>query len=438
MNRDELIANVQTIVVLIMENRSFDHVLGQLRHPKFGNRTDVEGIADLDNPDYVNADNDGVGVSPFWRPDAPFPSDVPHNRGSVAQQMAFSSLTRSFQMTGFVRAFEDSFHTSIDKSPPMGLMMPQDLPATSALAAQYTVCDNWFACVPTSTAPNRLMSMCGSTNIAETSTLLPDQTTVYDWLLAHGVRWRVYSAGLPFFLLMPRLAPLMLTSHFRRFDELKNDLAADLPDQRPQVIFIEPDYFCCPVHLRPPCDNHAPLGMQPGEQFLREVYGVLASDGGWGHTVFIATYDEHGGFFDHVAPPVVPYRNPNGISFDSAGPRVPAIVAGPFAPQGVAKNQLDNTSILQLLAERFGKSGESYSAEVHGRSLHGVQSVSAVLSATAANTAVAPIAPVSVIASAPGILGPLRPLFVAAIQNLLRQHGGEALAKYPELSALEK
>jgi phospholipase C len=81
-------------------------------------------------------------------------------------------------MTGFVKAFEDEFHTAVSKPVVLGLLCPEDVPATGKLAAQYTVCDNWFACIPTSTAPNRLMSMCGFTSHRDTGILLPDQTTV--------------------------------------------------------------------------------------------------------------------------------------------------------------------------------------------------------------------------------------------------------------------
>jgi len=318
----------------------------------------------------------------------------------------------------------------------MGLLTPQSLPTTGALAAQYTVCDRWFACLPTSTAPNRLMSMCGDTNIDETNTFLPNQTTVYDWLLSHSVRWRVYAAGLPFLTLMARLAPLLLTSHFRRLGDLANDVLNDPADQWPQVIFIEPDYYDCPIHLQSPCDNHPPLAMAPGEAFLRQVYKSLTSNAArWARTALIVTYDEHGGFFDHVAPLAVKYRNPAGVSFDSSGPRVPAIVAGPFASQGVSHVTLDNTSILQLLAERFGRPGEVYSSTVAGRAAT-MASVSAVLSATAANAAIASVASSlpsgSAVPSQEGNAN-LRVAFGAAVQNLVSQHQAEALAKYPEL-----
>lgn len=441
MTRDELQANVDTIVVVMMENRSFDQVLGHLRSPLFGNRTDVEGIENVANPDYLNPNTDGEGIAPFWTTDGPLNSDLPHDPDAVAKQLAHSAVTGSYAMTGFVKAFEDEFHTSVSNPAAMGLLRPDGVPATAVLAAQYTVCDHWFACLPTSTAPNRLISMCGFSNLRDTGILLPDQTTVYDWLIAHGVRWRVYSAGLPFFALMPRLSPLILTTHFRRLRELPRDLANDTPDDWPEVIFIEPDYNDSPVHFQPPCDNHPPLAMAPGEAFLAQVYTWLSSDAKrWSRTVFLLTYDEHGGFFDHVSPLPVSYRNPNGVAFDSTGPRIPAIVGGPFALRAVSKAQLDNTSILQLIAERFGTPGETFSSEVAGRMHQGIVSVSSLLTADAGNTKPCNLSAAA--APPPGAAIPfptapsnLRLGFDQAAKNLAAQHQGEAFAKYPELRA---
>jgi phospholipase C len=444
MTADELRKSVDTIVVVILENRSFDHVLGHLRSPLYGKRTDVEGIEDVDNADYLNENNDGQGIAPFWTEDRPLDSDLPHDPEAVAKQLAHSGVTGSYVMTGFVKAFEDEFHTAVSKPAVMGLLRPDDVPATGKLAAQYTVCDNWFACIPTSTAPNRLMSMCGFTNHRDTGILLPDQTTVYDWLLDHGVRWRVYAAGLPFFALMPRLSTLILTSHFRRLEELPKDLVNERPDDLPQVIFIEPDYFDCPVHFQPPCDNHPPLAMAPGEVFLAQVYKWLSSDAKrWARTVFIVTYDEHGGFFDHVPPLEVKYRNPNGVAFDSTGPRVPAIVAGPFASARIAKEPLDNTSILQLIAERFGRAGEAYSSEVAGRMHQNIKSVSAVLDAGAGNTKPCDLSAALTIQAGvtpphPTVANNLRLGFEQAAKDLASKHQAEAFAKYPELRVYAK
>ena len=440
MTLEELRKNVDTIVVVIMENRSFDHVLGHLRSPQFGNRQKVQGIEDVNNLNYLNPNNDGQGIAPFWTDDMPLNSDLPHDPDAVAKQLAYSAFTRSYEMTGFVKAFEDEFHTSVSNPPVMGLLRPTSIPTTGKLAAQYTVCDNWFACIPTSTAPNRLMSMCGFTNHRDTGSLLPDQKIVYDWLIDRGVRWRVYAAGLPFFALMPRLSPLVLTSHFRRLAELEKDLAEESSDEWPQVIFIEPDYYDCPVHFHPPCDNHPPLAISPGEQFLAQVYTLLSSHTErWSRSVFILTYDEHGGFFDHAPPLLVKYRNAaHSVSFDSTGPRVPAIVAGPFAPADVSHQRLDNTSILQLIAERFGNPGETYSSEVAGRMHQGISSVSSILNAAAGNVKRCDFSAVlatktNAATPHPTPPNPLRKAFDQGVKTLARRHQDEAFRKYPEL-----
>ncbi len=288
------------------------------------------------------------------------------------------------------------------------------------------------------------MSMCGFTNHRDTGILLPDQTTVYDWLLDRGVKWRVYAAGLPFFALMPRLSRPLLTSHFRRLGDLLNDLADEHPDDWPQVIFIEPDYYDCPVHLHDPCDNHPPLAIAPGEVFLAQVYQWFSNDTKrWARTVFIVTYDEHGGFFDHVPPLPVKYRNPNGVAFDTTGPRIRAIVVGPFAPKTVSKEPLDNTSILQLIAERFGNAGEAYSSEVAGRMHQNIKSVSSVLSVGAGNiepceVSAALTMPTAIAPPHPTVTNNLRLGLDQAVKNLASKHRAEAFAKYPELRAYTK
>ena len=436
MTPDELKKNVDTIIILMMENRSFDSVLGYLAAS--GNRPDVRGISNLNDDNLININSAGVGIRPFWRADAPLASDLPHGADAVHEQLAFSPLAGTYLMNGFVKAFEHEFHDQVNDPPAMGLLQAKDLPTTSVLADNYTICDNWFACVPTSTAPNRLMSMCGTTGLRDTHILLPDQPTVYDWLLDHGVRWRVYAAGLPFFALMPRMLPFILTGHFRGLSELEHDVKNERPEDWPQVIFIEPDYYDCPVHLHPSCDNHAPLAMAPGETFVADAYRALTANGEkWSRSVFLLTYDEHGGFFDHVPPLPISYRNPNGVVFDTTGPRTPTIVAGPYArKQGVSHLPLDNTSILQLIAERFGRGSESYSSEVRERAQQGITSVSGLLDARAANTNVCtftPAAPVAEAPPAPVVKSKIRQGFDASIKALIERHHTEALAKFPAL-----
>jgi phospholipase C len=436
MTPDELRDRIDTIVVVMMENRSFDTVLGHLRHPAYGNRTDIDGIDDLANPAFVNPSTHGPRP-PFWRPDAPTQTDMPHDKGSVQTQLA------GYAMTGFVTAFEELYGIQTATPPVLGALRPADLPTTHALATAYTVCDRWFACLPTSTAPNRLMSMCGYSDLDDTKHLVPDQDTVYEWLTAKRVPWRVYHAGLPFLILMPTVAPQVLTDKFRRLDKLAGDWASEPAADRPQVIFIEPDYQDSPVHETAPCCNHPPLAMAPGEAFLANIYRTLTSvPARWARTLLVVTYDEHGGLWDHVAPPPLAYRN-GDVAFASMGVRTPTIVAGPCARRGAvatdasgAKPLLDNTSILQLLAERFGDAAASYSPAVLARRQQGVASLSAILDPAGANTAIAPLGAAAGVASAAPAVPPSakHDAFVFAIRRMLATDRDAMVAKFPSLA----
>ncbi|HEY6879825.1 MAG TPA: alkaline phosphatase family protein [Polyangiales bacterium] len=437
MTPDELKQNVETIAIVMMENRSFDHVLGHLRAPQFGNMQEVEGIANLHDPNFVNPNLQGVGYAPYFAPDAGFVSDLPHGERDVATQLAPSLINGSFGMNGFVKAFELKYHTSVERPPPLHLLDPSGAPVTSALAQAYTLCDHWFASIPTYTAPNRLMALCGYYT-KQKGPLLPNQDTVYEWLSKHGVRWRVYSAGFPFITLMPKFLPMLLTTHFRRLEQLPQDLASEPPDQRPQVIFIEPEYYDTPVHLGSPCDNHPPLSMAPGEAFVAKVYGWLSAHQElWSKLVMILNYDEHGGFWDHVPPPRISYHNAS-VTFSSTGPRVPGVLVGPFAPRRVCKTTLDNTAVLQLLADRFGKPGELYSAEVAARARAGIGSIAKelALGAPAAAKPLPLVQPAPPKPAQPNTSSSLYQGYDQATRQLLLRHRAEALQKYPELAKL--
>src|SRR5690242_8956392 len=101
MTPDQLRQNIDTIVVVIMENRSFDNVLGHLHHPTYGNRNDVDGVDDLNNNNFINLNTAGQGIRPFWRPDAPTATDFPHDKDAVQKQLLWAPLAKRFTMNGF-------------------------------------------------------------------------------------------------------------------------------------------------------------------------------------------------------------------------------------------------------------------------------------------------------------------------------------------------
>jgi phospholipase C len=288
-------------------------------------------------------------------------------------------------MKGFVESYATALPPNTihpgDHPPVMGYFTATEAPVTDFLARNFAVCDHWHAALPAGTQPNRLMAMSGYTLIDENKVPLPKHELVYDWLTAHGVSWRVYHENIPFFALMPNwIDEILAGDRFRPLHKLYQDVEDTPPEEFPQVVFIEPVY-CDAPHLGESNDDHSPAGIKGGQGFLLEVYRAVSKVPDiWNGSVLIVTYDEHGGFFDHVSPPLIRTDVPAGAfykdGFASLGVRVPALVISPFVQPGtVHSGTMDHTSILKYLGEKFGRNG-SYSPAVDHRP---VESVSAVL-----------------------------------------------------------
>jgi phospholipase C len=364
---------IRTLVYVMLENLFFNHMLGYLI--LIDPTKTVDGLVappgtsldyrrpgtNLLNDSYLNVSSaDGELHYPFHMSDEPLPIDLPHDRHSVAQQLGRQAPAGSYSMEGFVDAYYASSPTRVELADPLGFFTSLELPTQDFFARQFAVCDRWFSCIPTDTQPNRLMSLNGTTGIDRTGGLPPDQPLVLDWLDRNKIDWRVYSDDLSFFVLFPRLWPQILTSdRFRKFSQLTNDvLAADPnnPNSFPRVILIEPSYRDSPVHPdHDPNDDHPPLPVGFGEDFLRQVYQALTPPRNltvWNQMVMVVTYDEHGGFFDHVSPLLVTADcGPGNEPFKSTGIRVPSFVVSPFVSPGeVYQKNLDHTSILEFLS----------------------------------------------------------------------------------------
>ena len=246
---------IDTIVIVFMENRSFDHMLGHLSYREYANGTPVEGLRDpLTQPAYENI-YAARPYYPFVMPDGPLPADLPHERPAVATQLARSPVTGMCSMSGFVEAYYTGTTVNRTEAPePMGFLPPTAVPITNFLANQFAVCDHWFAPLPTSTHPNRVMALTGASPIDDTrNRLLSVGPTLLDWATHHGVRWRVYHEGLSFFALLGRL-DLVLGPNFRAFEYLALDVAHDAPEVFPQLLLIEPFLRRCPPSRLPPSE----------------------------------------------------------------------------------------------------------------------------------------------------------------------------------------
>lgn len=309
------------IVVLMMENRSYDHYLGS---------RSLEGLPGDGLTDSMsNPDADGVSRT-VYRESLYCVADPPH--GWDSSHLQFDGGTNE----GFVREYQADQGAEI---PPhvMGYFTREDLPVTHALADAYTSCDRWFSSVMGPTWPNRFYLHTGQSaglkSNESPADLIP---TIYDRLDDKGVAWEYYFTDLPFLLLLGGKHIKPAAPGFFEAAE-----AGTLPP----VSIVDPGFGLN--------DDHPPHHPQLGQQFIASIYQALATSPLWEKVLLVVTYDEHGGFFDHVAPPkVADDRAAEG--FDQLGFRVPTLLIGPYVKQGhVSSVQYDHTSVLKHIETMF-------------------------------------------------------------------------------------
>ncbi len=395
---------IEHVVIVMMENRSFDHVLGWMSLPAYGKRKDVDGLkGDLDpiTGEVVNTEYENYALGKRWRPyvataDERLVTNLGHSRAEVAEQLDLNATIGGFSMTGFAKNYFTSYPGNrVGRPEAMLFYPPQLLPTTSFLASTYTVCDRWFCSVPADTQPNRFMSLAGYTIRDDTPRAPPDHRILMDWCNSKGIRWRVYHEGFPFEALYRR--KVLLDEHYVSFDGLADDFQTESDETFPQILVVEPAFDDDPFAFHPD-DNHPPLPLGPGEIFLSRVYRAVTNNPArWAKTLLLVYYDEHGGFFDHVPPLPVMTRAPNGgyPDFTSLGPRVPAIVVSPYSRAGsTCSLPLDHTSLLRFIGERFSPDGK-FTDLVTARHADGaLRSLAETLDLTTVSVPTPPPAPV--------------------------------------------
>jgi phospholipase C len=393
------LSNIDHIVFLMLENRSFDHMLGYLSlDDTQGPKPPVNGLSSVKgwSGRFANlGDGRPYEVNRLAPGRKAKIDDPPHGQAAVKAQIETAPAgPGDGMMGGFVQAYIDSRTQKKDKNGkpapkpkpkrPGDVMGYYDAEAVGAfdfLARNYCVCDRWYAALPLGTQANRLMSMGGESSIVDNKGLgdFPNQALVYDWLdtnvpkLGDGKPgWRVYTWGgfVPFFTLMKRyrgrIAESILTGEgeFRRYSRFAKHWA-DMTKPFPSVVFFEPEYGDGPGFR--PNDDHPPTGVAGGQALVANIYNTLISNPArWARTLMIVTYDEHGGFFDH-APPFPIDETAGGQAFRTTGPRVPALLISPqVALRKPYSEPLDHTSFLQLLCDKFTP-GVAYSPRVARR-----------------------------------------------------------------------
>ena len=279
--------DIETIIFVMMENRSFDHMLGYLSTAAANPPMPVEGIRDDPawRAAHANADNGQTYQIHPIGPQTQVILDPPHDEKTIAQQIQTPTQPgHAGGMGGFVASYMTLNPPPPDPSVVLGFYDQHAVPVFDFLARNFTVCDHWFAALPTGTQANRLMAMSGESSIVDNAAVfLPDQKLVYDWLTDHAVTWCAYQSGdfLPFFSLMPDWLPEITTSlsgaafdlrgRFRRYSRFREHWTGT--ETMPQVIFIEPEYTDGP-HADPN-DDHPPTGVAKGQALIADIYNTV-------------------------------------------------------------------------------------------------------------------------------------------------------------------
>jgi len=370
------LSNIEHIVVLMLENRSFDHMLGFLYADK-GNKSPsgqpFEGLTgEESNPDASGKIVKVFKIKPTDKNAYFMPGADPGEGYNATNSELFGKIKAPTPPVatnkGFVRDFyytlgwEGKEHwTILPGTVPqniMGIFTPEMLPVLSGLARGYAVCYHWYCSLPTETMPNRAFA-----NAATSQGHLDDVTksytvpSIFGLLSLHNVSWAIY--GYYTEPLTRHNFPDTLNADDSHFGLFKDFRAAAAKGKLPAYTFLEPSWS--------PTGNsqHPNYDMALGEQLIHDVYYAVRNSKAWSQTLLVITYDEHGGCYDHVPPPqgaVPPDNTPGeyGFDFKRFGMRVPAVLVSPrIAPGTVFRvpdgtMPLDHTSILKTVEKRWG------------------------------------------------------------------------------------
>ncbi|KAK1279215.1 hypothetical protein QJS04_geneDACA016566 [Acorus gramineus] len=330
---------IKTIVVLVMENRSFDHMLGWMKRLN----PSINGV-------------DGSETNPISAPNVPprvhfgdgahyVDPDPGHSFQAIREQVFGPGNDTGLDpapMDGFAQQAYDQGGTEMAMEVMNGFR-PEMVAVYEALVGEFAVCDRWFASVPSSTQPNRMFVHSGTSHGATSNDrgMLAKgypQRTIFENIHDEGLSFGIYYQDLPAVLFYRNLRKLKFINKFHAYDHTFKDHAAN--GNLPNYAVIEQHYL--DSKNKPANDDHPSHDVYQGQLFIKEVYEMLRSSPQWNETLLVITYDEHGGFFDHVPTPTKGVPSPDGIvgpdpflfEFDRLGVRVPAILVSPWIEKG--------------------------------------------------------------------------------------------------------
>ncbi|MDQ1508881.1 MAG: phospholipase [Actinomycetota bacterium] len=362
-------SGIDHVVVVMMENRSFDHFLGWLPGAD-GRQAGLvfEDAAGAAHSTYRLAEFQGCG---YTDPDHSWAGGrTEYNNGAC---------------DGWLRAGDNDEFA-------IGYYTAADLAFYGHAAPYWTACDRYFAAIMAETYPNRLYLHSARTdrlhnNEGPTVSTLP---TIWDRLAAAGRSGRYYFSDAPFTALWGK-------KHLSISKPIDHFFAACAAGALPDVAYVDPRFL--EEGSGTSGDDHPHADIRVGQHFLSSVYRAVTTSPAWSRTVLVITYDEWGGFFDHVPPPVAPDTNP---SARLRGFRVPCLVISPRARrQHVAHNVYDHTSILKMIEWRFGLTPLS-TRDANARNLAEVLDFVHAPNLAAPDWQVPPVAPLACAQDNPG------------------------------------
>ena len=362
------IQNLKHVVVLMMENRSFDHMLGAL----YAKYPAIDGLRGHEtNPDSTEVP---VTVAPTAEYQSQLDPDPDHHFPAVDLQI-FGGVTtaenpaRTANMQGFVKSYFNQQHNLAHSHEILHYFTPDKLPVLTTLATEFAVFNRWFSSIPGPTLCNRAFAHYG-TSFGQVSMDVfywnKQYKSVYERLVAAGCTTRLYyfdeaSSSLEVVNLLQNQPAL--------FGTFQDFLDACSRNQLPEYSFVEPNYT---DHDAPDgsgeliaCDQHPDHDVRAGEQFIAEVYNAIRNNPAlWESTALLVVYDEHGGIYDHVPPPACmpdgfvaqpsATGTPDPFHFDRLGVRVPAVLISPWVERGTVINEVyEHASIPGTVTDFF-------------------------------------------------------------------------------------
>jgi phospholipase C len=318
-------SGIEHVVLVMMENRSFDHLLGWLPHAngrQAGLRfADAAGVLHETHP--LAPDFQGCG---FNDPDHSYAGGrVEYDDGKC---------------DGWLRAGRNDIYS-------IGYYERKDLPFLGRAAVDYTACDRYHCGILGPTFPNRFYQHAAQTDRLSNTLTLATLPTIWDRLAARGISAQYYFSDLPFLALWGS----KYTSITRPVADF---FAAAQAGALPAVSFIDPVFGG--EDQGTSSDDHPHGDIRVGESFLNNIYKAVSQGPAWDRTVLVINFDEWGGFFDHVPPPLAPIPDADrAVGSDGRiGFRTPALIISPLSRRGhVSHHQFDHTSVLRMIEWRW-------------------------------------------------------------------------------------